>query len=175
MTPKRPFLLRAFYEWILDNDMTPHILVNATLDDVTVPRQHIKDGRIVLNISPMSVQDFIMDNEAVSFSARFGGVAFYVYCPVYSILAIYSRETQDGASFPEDEYAHLQLASGDSKEKAPVVSLTAVSNREETADSRVAEDDSKGDHDEPPPSGSGGDRKPAAAGKKSRPALRVVK
>ncbi|WP_020393823.1 ClpXP protease specificity-enhancing factor [Thiolinea disciformis] len=162
MTPKRPYLLRAFYEWILDNNMTPHILVNANAKNVSVPKQHVKDGRIVLNISPTAIQDFMMDNDAVSFSARFGGVAFYVYCPVYSILAIYSRETQDGASFPEDEYAHLTSDTDLHEEelpepKRPVTPvLSDVSKK--TSTKKNSSDDN---NDKPPP--------------KSRPSLKVVK
>jgi stringent starvation protein B len=168
MTPKRPYLLRAFYEWIVDNNMTPYITVDATADEVSVPRQHVKDGRIVLNISPTAVRDFVMDNDAVSFSARFGGVAFYVYCQIYSILAVYSRETQDGASFPPEEYAHLKPAA---PAAPPPVSksgptLAAVPT---SADSEVAEQATPSADDDPKPRGSG--KSPS----KSRPALRVVK
>lgn len=164
MTPKRPYLLRAFYEWIVDNNMTPYITVDATADEVSVPRQHVKDGRIVLNISPTAVRDFVMDNDAVSFSARFSGVAFYVYCPIYSVLAVYSRETQEGASFPPDEYAQIKPVA-----KGP--SLAAVSTRAEQAEEDEASLESAEDlpPDEPPPPKT---NKPAS---KSRPALRVVK
>lgn len=161
MTPKRPYLLRAFYEWIVDNNMTPYITVDATAEEVSVPRQHVKDGRIVLNISPTAVRDFVMDNDAVSFSARFSGAAFYVYCPIYSVLAVYSRETQEGASFPPDEYAPKPVVA-----KGP--SLAAVSTRVDEDEEAI---DSTEDlpPDEPPPPKT---NKPVS---KSRPALRVVK
>ncbi len=100
MTPKRPYLLRAFYEWIVDNNMTPYITVDATAEEVSVPRQHVKDGRIVLNISPTAVRDFVMDNDAVSFSARFSGAAFYVYCPIYSVLAMLFTRNPRRCFFP---------------------------------------------------------------------------
>ena len=134
MIPKRPFLLRAFYDWIAENNMTPHILVNTEAEEVTVPKQHIKDGKIVLNISPMAVQDFMMDNEALSFSARFGGVAFYIYCPMYAIEAIYARESPaDGISFSPDEYEDVVAAvdvDEDSDEKpAAVAVLSAVDSK----------------------------------------------
>lgn len=166
MTPKRPYLLRAFYEWIVDNNMTPYITVDATADEVSVPRQHVKDGRIVLNISPTAVRDFVMDNDAVSFSARFSGAAFYVYCPVYSVLAIYSRETQEGASFPPDEYAQIKPIA-----KGP--NLTAVSTQvdeeeEDTETVEASEEDTPPDEPSPPPK----THKPDS---KSRPFLRVVK
>lgn len=164
MTPKRPYLLRAFYDWIVDNNMTPYITVDATLEDVSVPKQHIKDGRIVLNISPSAVRDFIMDNDAVSFSARFGGVAFYVYCPIYSILAVYSRETQEGASFPPDEYAHLKAA------KAPPVLATVSTTLDEDDAPVDSEETSSLPPDDPSPTQPDGGGKPS-----KRPALRVVK
>ncbi|MFI0399735.1 MAG: ClpXP protease specificity-enhancing factor [Thiolinea sp.] len=163
MTPKRPYLLRAFYEWIVDNNMTPYITVDATAEEVSVPRQHVKDGRIVLNISPTAVRDFVMDNDAVSFSARFSGAAFYVYCPIYSVLAVYSRETQEGASFPPDEYAQVKPVT-----KGP--SLAAVSTQAETDDEDEIETAEESPSDEPPPPS-----KTSKSPSKSRPALRVVK
>lgn len=105
MIPKRPYLLRAFYEWIVENNMTPHILVDARSSQVSVPRQFVKDGTIVLNVSPSAVQHLMMRNEDVTFNARFSGRAFSIYLPMWSVMAIYSRETQDGISFPADEYA----------------------------------------------------------------------
>ena len=132
MIPKRPFLLRAMHEWIAENNMTPHIVVNTEAEEVTVPKQHIQDGKIVLNVSLMAVQDFIMDNEALSFSARFGGVAFYIYCPMHSIEAIYARESPaDGISFSPDEYAdYVEPAKDDEADtkSAAVTLLSAVDN-----------------------------------------------
>lgn len=79
MTPSRPYLVRAFYDWLLDNDMTPHLLVNAEVPHVQVPLQFVKDGQIVLNIAPQAVMSFAMGKESISFSARFGDCAFQVY------------------------------------------------------------------------------------------------
>ena len=103
MTPNRPYLLRALNEWIVDNDMTPHILVDAEAEAVEVPNQYVQDGRIVLNISPDAVQNLFVDNEAVSFNARFGGTPYQIYVPMNAILAIYARETGKGMIFPEEE------------------------------------------------------------------------
>ena len=176
MIPKRPFLLRAFYDWIAENNMTPHILVNTEAEEVTVPKQHIKDGKIVLNVCPMAIQDFMMDNEALSFSARFGGVAFYIYCPMYSIEAIYARESPvDGISFSPDEYSDVIPAEeGETAKPAKVAHLSAVGSvveeesvaePDEVADiaaSAPDESDVPADDDEAPPP-------------RKRPALRVVK
>jgi stringent starvation protein B len=92
MTPSRPYLLRAFYDWLLDNDMTPHLLVNSEVPHVQVPRQFVQDGQIVLNIAPQAVMSFAMGKESLSFNARFGGVPFQVYIPMAAIIAIHARE-----------------------------------------------------------------------------------
>jgi len=102
MTSLRPYLIRALYEWIVDNGLTPYVLVDAECDHVLVPRQYVEDGRIVLNLSPGAVVGLEMDNEAVSFQARFGGTPMRVYLPVRSILAIYARETGRGMVFDEE-------------------------------------------------------------------------
>lgn len=107
-TPKRPYLLRAFYEWIVDNGMTPYILVDARSEQVRVPRAYVKDGNIVLNISMTATQHLAMNNDEISFQARFGGKAFAIWLPIWAVQAIYSRETQESISFPPDEYADLQ-------------------------------------------------------------------
>ncbi|MEZ5534373.1 MAG: ClpXP protease specificity-enhancing factor [Thiolinea sp.] len=167
LSPKRPYLLRAFYDWIVDNNMTPHILVNADADEVNVPRQHIKDGKIVLNISPMAVQDFMMDNEALSFSARFGGVSFYIYCPMYSIEALYAREAPtEGVSFSASEYEQAEAGEGSGGLKsvpAKKPKLAAVSDNSSDSVAATESDDNGGgdDDDTPPP--------------RKRPSLRVIK
>ncbi|AQA19789.1 ClpXP protease specificity-enhancing factor [Halioglobus japonicus] len=103
MTPSRPYIMRALYEWIVDNSCTPYILVDATMEDVSVPEQYVKDGQIVLNISPTAVMDLDMSNDAVVFNGRFGGVATDVYVPVTAVVGIYARENGQGMVFePED-------------------------------------------------------------------------
>ena len=98
----RPYLFRALYEWILDNDATPYLLVDATKNDVQVPRQHVKDGQIVLNASPGAIQGWFVDNTAISFSARFSGKSQTIYIPMNSLLAIYAQENGLGMAFPEE-------------------------------------------------------------------------
>jgi stringent starvation protein B len=105
MTSHRPYLLRALYEWISDNDMTPHLLVDAGLPGVQVPSHTIKDGKVVLNIAARAVATLELGNDAVRFSARFGGVSHPVYVPVSAVLAIYARETGQGMALPEDTSA----------------------------------------------------------------------
>ena len=102
MTSHRPYLLRALNEWIADNGMTPHLLVDATQAGVQVPASAVKEGKVVLNIAERAVVRLMIGNDAVSFTARFGGVSQPVYVPISAVLAIYSRETGQGMALPED-------------------------------------------------------------------------
>ncbi|WP_411834285.1 ClpXP protease specificity-enhancing factor [Pseudoxanthomonas mexicana] len=102
MTSHRPYLLRALAEWIADNGMTPHLLVDATHAGVQVPASAVKEGKVVLNIAERAVVRLQIDNHAVSFTARFGGVSHPVMVPIAAVLAIYARETGQGMALPED-------------------------------------------------------------------------
>ena len=104
MTPNRPYLLRAFFDWIVDNQCTPHLVVNADFPAVQIPTQFVQDGQIVLNISPSAVTQFSMDNRQLSFNARFGGQPMQVYVPIGAVLAIYARENGEGTVFTADEF-----------------------------------------------------------------------
>lgn len=99
VNPSRSYLLRALYEWLVDNQCTPHIVADTTLDGVIVPEQFISDGQIVLNINSSAVQDLQLGEDAVSFSARFGGVPMNVYVPMIAVVAIYAKETGMGMGF----------------------------------------------------------------------------
>jgi stringent starvation protein B len=103
MTSSRPYLIRAIYQWIVDNGATPYLLVDTANDAVQVPRQYEQDGKIVLNISPTAVYGLTLGNATVTFSGRFGGQAMNVVVPVESIIAIYTRENGQGMMFGEDE------------------------------------------------------------------------
>lgn len=103
MTPSRPYIMRALYEWIVDNGCTPYILVDAAIDDVMVPEQYVKDGQIVLNISPTAVMELNIANDAVAFNGRFGGVATDIYVPVNAVIGIYARENGQGMVFEPEE------------------------------------------------------------------------
>lgn len=99
MNSSRPYLLRALYEWMVDNQCTPHLLVNSDYPQVRVPPGFASDGQIVLNVSPSAVRYLEMDNQAVSFEGRFGGVAHRLYVPCAAVLAIYARENGQGMVF----------------------------------------------------------------------------
>ena len=102
MTSHRPYLLRALVEWINDNQMTPHLMVDAGLPGVQVPTGAIKDGRVVLNIAERAVVRLQIDNDGISFTARFGGVSYPVQVPMAAVLAVYARETGQGMALPDD-------------------------------------------------------------------------
>lgn len=103
MTPTRPYLVRAFYDWILDNGLTPYLLVDATVPGTRVPVAYVKDGRIVLNVSPAAVSGTLLGTEEITFSARFAGVAQEIRLPVAAIMAIYARENGEGMFFGAEE------------------------------------------------------------------------
>ncbi len=103
MTPSRPYLIRALYEWILDNGMTPYVLVDVTSDEVIVPQQYVENGRIVLNVNPSAVQNLQLGNELLELDARFSGQPMHVSVPVMSVMAIYARENGKGMVFTEED------------------------------------------------------------------------
>ena len=103
MNSSRPYIIRAIYEWIVDNDCTPHLLVDVEVDGVDVPQAYVSDGQIVLNISPTAVVGLDMGNEYVAFNGRFGGVATDIAVPVKAILGIYARENGQGMIFDPSE------------------------------------------------------------------------
>ena len=102
MSSHRPYLLRALVEWINDNGMTPHLMVDAGVPGVQVPASAVKDERVVLNIAERAVMRLHIDNDAVSFTARFSGVSFPVNVPIAAVLAVYARETGQGMALPDD-------------------------------------------------------------------------
>ena len=119
MTSNRPYLMRAIYEWILDNDMTPHVLIDADLPTVEVPRQYVEEGRIVLNISPGAVQQFAIDNDCLGFSARFGGKPFSIYAPINAVRAIYAAENSEGMMFELLTDSDEEVSESDDPEPTP--------------------------------------------------------
>lgn len=171
MTPRRPFLLRAFYDWLLDNDLTPHLVVDATMNGVNVPLEFVQDGQIILNVAPRAVGNLQLGDDAVTFSARFGGRPHSVMVPLYAVQAIYARENGAGTMFePEPAYdAQMddwQAPVDDSVSEEDTMMLVSDTDdiveveRDSQADTEV--DTSGNDDDEPP--------RP-----RGKPSLRVVK
>jgi stringent starvation protein B len=118
MTSNRPYLIRALYEWIADNDMTPHLLVDATQAGVCVPREYVADGRIVLNVAAGAVHGLALGDDSVTFSARFGGRPFPVEIPVSAVLGIYARENGHGMLFPDEGDAETHANSAGETQSA---------------------------------------------------------
>jgi len=157
LSPRRPYLLRAFYEWLLDNQLTPHLVVDVTLPGVQVPMEYARDGQIVLNIAPRAVGALELANDEVRFNARFGGVPRQVNVPLAAVLAIYARENGAGTMFePEAAYDEDAVSLNDDE---------SAGSQSETVMSII--DGDKPDHDTDPD-----DTPPPRGG---RPALRVVK
>lgn len=146
MSSNRPYLLRAFYDWILDNECTPYIVVEADMPHVAVPQQTVKDGQVVLNICPSAVQSFHMDKQQITFSARFGGVPFEVYIPIYAISAIYARENGAGTMFPPEEFELEDIDFED--DNTSHISMVEPSPEQATSDTKKEEDGKpkKGSH-----------------------------
>lgn len=102
MTPSRPYLLRGIYDWLIDNEQTPYLLVDAEAQGVIVPVEHVQDGKIILNISLTATRDLELTNDGVSFNARFGGKPMKVNVPIMATLALYSKENGRGMMFPDE-------------------------------------------------------------------------
>jgi stringent starvation protein B len=139
MTPNKPYLIRAFYEWIVDNNLTPYLVVNASIQGCKVPTQHIQNGQIVLNILPSAVGNMLMGNELITFNARFGGKPFALTVPIKAVLAIYARENGAGTMFDaeedtDDEHHHLEA----------VVDSEATDNDDPTPPDNEPTDPNKG-------------------------------
>ncbi|MGI0117352.1 ClpXP protease specificity-enhancing factor [Zooshikella sp. RANM57] len=103
MSSSRPYIMRALYEWIVDNNCTPYVLVNTAQAGVVVPQEYIKDDQIVLNISPVAVRDLLMSNEQIEFNGRFGGSPMHVYVPTGAVMAIYAKENGQGMVFEVEQ------------------------------------------------------------------------
>ncbi|MGG2140943.1 ClpXP protease specificity-enhancing factor [Symbiopectobacterium sp. RP] len=160
LSPRRPYLLRAFYDWLLDNQLTPHLVVDVSLPGVMVPMEFARDGKIVLNIAPRAVGGLELADDSVRFNARFGGVPRQVYVPMAAVLAIYARENGAGTMFePEPAYELDNLTDVQGEALTPGVVMSVVDNEQQDNVTETNPPD-----DDPPPAPRGG-----------RPSLRVVK
>ena len=99
LTSNKPYLLNAIYDWVVDNDATPHVVIFADNTQVLVPHQFVDDGKIILNVSPTAAQNLTIDQDGFSFSARFGGKPYNIYAPLNAVMALYASENGEGMSF----------------------------------------------------------------------------
>ncbi|WP_370598372.1 ClpXP protease specificity-enhancing factor [Plesiomonas shigelloides] len=158
MKPRRPYLVRAYYDWLLDNNLTPHLVVDAMLPGVQVPMDFVRDGQIVLNIAPRAVGNLELGNDAIRFNARFGGIPQQVDVPMAAVLALYARENGAGTLF-EPEVAYDLPDEDEFAAAAEEASANAEPNL--VLVEELAGDDNGPDDEPPRPRG--------------RPTLRVVK
>ena len=130
MIPARPYLIRAIHEWLLDNNMTPYMLVDAMNEQAEIPQEYVENGKIVLNISPVAVNNLNLGNEWISFDARFGGRSFPILIPIQAVLGIFARESnQHGIMFDPDE-----LVANDAEQKPAAPVLRAVDTQTSAQD-----------------------------------------
>ncbi len=123
MNSSRPYLIRAIYEWIVDNGYTPHLLVDTQLSEVIVPTQYIENGKIVLNVAPMAVHSLELSNDIIRFNARFGGTPMNVAVPVSAVLAVYARENGKGMVFGEDDGSDTPAPPAPEKPRRPALKV----------------------------------------------------
>jgi stringent starvation protein B len=102
MTSLKPYLIRSVYEWIVDNDLTPHLLVNANNNVGTLPTDYIEDGKIVLNMRPQAIQGLTLGNEFIEFNAKFSGKPMQIAASVNAVMAIYAKENGKGLVFDQE-------------------------------------------------------------------------
>lgn len=128
MKPLRPYLYHAYYQWLIDNDLTPYLLVNASYAGVDVPLEFVRDGKIILNIAPRSIGQYVVNDEGIAFNARFQGMLRDIYIPFGAAEAIYAQETSDGVMFQAEPYyeerAYLARLEQDKPERVAPKSTT---------------------------------------------------
>ena len=116
----RPYMIRAIREWVMDNGLTPQLLVDAGVDGIAIPEGHVQDGKIVLNVHTQAVKALELGNEFITFSARFGGNSHAINLPIQSVLAVFARENGQGIFFQEEATQHqMEQSADDSKEHLP--------------------------------------------------------
>lgn len=103
MTSLKPYLIRSIYEWIIDNNLTPHLLVDAEDTHAILPTEFIEDGKIVLNIRPEAIQGLSLGNDEIEFNARFSGKPMHIATPITAVLAIYAKENGKGMIFDQED------------------------------------------------------------------------
>ncbi|MBD3815832.1 MAG: ClpXP protease specificity-enhancing factor [Halothiobacillus sp.] len=175
MLSKRPYLIRALYDWTVDQGHVPIIVVDATVSRVQVPQAHVEEGQIHLNISPSAVRYFTMDRAAIAFEARFGGRAESIFVPMRAVIGIYDRDSGSGAQFPPEPDEEF-MDDDDAQEGAPKLSLAdtgKVQTLRRVSDNRASDADSLDEGDGPPDDDPTPPRPDGKKGKTSR--LRIVK
>lgn len=135
MTSNKPYLVRAIYDWIVDNNLTPYILVNAEFPGVQVPEAHVNGGRIVLNISPQACRGLHLENDRILFTARFSGQTVQIFVNPAAVIAIYAKENGRGMEFgveqPDPTSIHLQINTEAKEKTKPALTLVKKDNKKD--------------------------------------------
>ncbi len=169
MTPQKPYFIRALYEWILDNNSTPYLLVDTTHPNIVAPLEHADDeDRLILNISPTAAHTLVIGNEWVEFSARFGGVPRQIAIPIPAVLAIYARETGHGMGFSADENEEDTETDSEESQSSASPSTDQKQNKRQSTLKAVEtkQESHKEDYD---------DDDPAPTRPRKRPSFTVIK
>ena len=146
MTLSRPYLVRAIYDWLVDNNLTPYLLVDAENTEAVLPQEHVQDGKIILNISPVAVEGLRLDNDCVSFSARFSGKAMDLYIPIQAVMALYSMENGKGMMFPDEG----EDAMVDSSDDYSYSEMNTITDQDDTVATEQNKKDTKKEKKERP-------------------------
>ncbi len=136
MSSNKPYLVRAFYNWISDNDLTPYIVVDINVYGVLVPMAYVNDGQIVLNIAASAVGTIALGNNAIEFSARFGGKLEHITVPYGAVAAIYAKENGAGTSLPIEHPSDDEMVVEDEIQSKAKPSLSSVSSSDKAAKSK---------------------------------------
>lgn len=144
MISNKPYMIRAMYEWMVDNGWTPHLQVDANYPGVNVPKEHVQDGVIVLNMAPSAIVGLSMDNSWFTFKARFSGIETTLGFPPEAILAIFARENGQGMPFPPEPYPE-ELLNGKEEvlEQAPALSAVKDNKPQKTEDTITLDKEKK--------------------------------
>ena len=137
IAPTRPYMVRAIYQWIEDNELTPYMMVDATGDNLQIPVEHVQDGRIVLNIASRATGNMSMENDYINFSARFGGVSQEIWVPLTAVLGIYAKENSQGMFFDPNEYDNYEPGEDSTSTSAKASSPAAKPKRDNKAGLKV--------------------------------------
>lgn len=129
MTTKKPYLLRAYYDWITDNQLTPYLLVNAQYPGIVVPTQYVREGKIILDISAVACRGLEIDASGVHFSARFSGQLWQMSLPLPAVLAIYAKENSQGTTFGLEDA--LETKQDQPKQVTKKPTFTVIRNDEQ--------------------------------------------
>ncbi|WP_296402292.1 ClpXP protease specificity-enhancing factor [Psychrobacter sp.] len=122
LTPTRPYMIRAFYEWLEDNALTPYLLVDATQDNLVIPTEHVQNGQIVLNIASQATGNLNINNDYINFNARFGGVSRELWIPMQAVMALFAKENQSIAMpFDPSEYDNFIAEESETHKATPKV------------------------------------------------------